>query len=127
MNSLSAKIPLGRVKFKMGDFVRITKEMAKFAKGYEQNFSTEIFQVVKFIQRMPQPVYELSDLQARPIEEKFYNYELVTVTVSSQTEFEIDKIVRTRNKHGIKQHLVKWRGYNETLNSWKNSSDIKKI
>ena len=44
-----------------------------------------------------------------------------------QTEFEIDKIVRTRNKICIKQHLVKWRGYDETFNSWVNSSDIKKI
>ena len=67
-------------------------------KGYEQTFSTEIFRVVKVIQRVPQPVYELSDLQARPIEGQFYNYELVKVTVSSQTEIHIDKIVRTRNK-----------------------------
>ena len=59
MNSLSAKIPQGRVEFKVEDFVRITKEKVIFAKGYEQKFSTEIFQVVKVIQRMPQPVYEL--------------------------------------------------------------------
>ena len=75
----------------------------KFAKGYEQTFSTEIFRVVKVIQRVPQPVYVLSDLQARPIEGQFYNYELVKITVSSQTEFHIEKIVRTRNKGGIKQ------------------------
>jgi hypothetical protein len=46
----------------VGDFVRITKEKVKFAKGYEQSFSTVIFQAVKVIQRMPQTVYELSDL-----------------------------------------------------------------
>jgi len=89
------------VKFKVGDLVRITKERVKFAKGYEQTFSTEIFRVVKVIRRVPQPVYELSDLQDRPMEGQFYNYELVKVTVSLQTEFEIDKIVRTRNKGGI--------------------------
>ena len=127
MNSLRSKIPEGRAKFKVGDLVRITKEKVKFAKGYEQTFSTEIFRVVKVIQRLPQPVYELSDLQARPIEGQFYNYELVKVTVSPQTEFHIDKIVRTRNKSGIKQHLVKWKGYDETFNSWVNASDIKKI
>ena len=53
MNSLSAKIPLGRVKFNVGDFVIITKEKVKFAKSFEQNYSTEIFQVAKDIQRMP--------------------------------------------------------------------------
>jgi len=70
-----------------GDLVRITKVKVKFGKGYEQNFSTEIFQVVKAIQRIPQPVYELSDLQARPIEQMFYNYELVKVTVSPNPSF----------------------------------------
>ena len=76
---------------------------------------------------MPQPVYELSDLQDRPIEGQFYNYELVRVTVSPQTQFEINKIVRTRNKESIKQHVVKWTGYDETFNSWVNASDIEKI
>ena len=127
MNTLRSKIPQGRVKFKAGDLVRITKEKLKFAKGYEQTFSTEIFRVVKVIQRMPQPVYELSDMQDRPIEGQFYNYELVKVTVSPQTEFQIDKIVRTRDRGGIKQHLVKWRGYDETFNSWVDATDIKRI
>ena len=98
MNSLWAKIPKGSVKYKVGDLVRITQEKVKFAKGYEQNFSTQIFQVVKVIRRVPQPVYELSDLQSRPIEGRFYNYELVKVVVSPDTEFQIDKIVRTRKK-----------------------------
>ena len=42
MNSLWAKIPQGNVKYKVGDLVRITKEKVKFAKGYEQTFSTVI-------------------------------------------------------------------------------------
>jgi len=33
--------------------------------------------------------------------------------------------VRTRKKSVIK-HLVKWKGYDETFNSWVNSFDIKK-
>jgi len=80
MNSLWAKIPQGSVKFKMGVLVRITKEKVKFAQGYEQTFSTEIFRIAKVIRRVPQPVYELRDLQNRTIEGQFYNYELVKVT-----------------------------------------------
>ena len=63
MISLWANIPKGRVKFKVGDLVRITKEKVKFAKGYEETFSTEIFRVAKVIQRVPQPVYDLTELQ----------------------------------------------------------------
>ena len=75
----------------MGCFERITKEKVMFAKGYEQNFAKEIFPIFNLIQRVPQPVYEISDLQARPIEGKFYNYEFVKVTVSYQAEFQIHK------------------------------------
>jgi hypothetical protein len=76
---------------------------------------------------MPQPVYELSDLQDCPIGGQFYNYEVVKVIVSPESEFQIDKIVRTRNQGGIKQRLVKWKGYDEAFNSWVNASDTKKI
>jgi hypothetical protein len=50
---------------------------------------------------MPQPVYELSELQARPIEGQFYNYEHVKITVSPETEIQIDKIVGSRMNGGI--------------------------
>ena len=73
MKSLWAKIPQGRVKFKVGILVRITKEKVKFAKWYEQTFSREVFRVAKFIQRVPQTVYELTDWQDRPIEGQLKN------------------------------------------------------
>ena len=110
VNSLRAKIPHGRVKFKVGDLVRITKQKVAFAKGYEQTFSTEILKVVKVITRVPQPVNELSDLQDRSIEGQFYSFKLGKVTASPETAFQIDNIVRTRNKNGLKQHFVKWKG-----------------
>jgi hypothetical protein len=34
--------------------------------------------------------------------------------------------VRTRNKNGIKQHLVKWWRYDETFNSWVNATLLRK-
>ena len=127
MNSLWVKIPQGRLKYKVGDLLRITNGKVKFAKGYEKTFSTEIFRVVKVIQRVPQRVYELSDLQDLPIKGQFYSYELVKVTVLPQTQFEIDKIVRTRKNGGIKQHIFKWRGSDETFHCWVNAYYIKKI
>ena len=42
MNSLWAKIPQGRVKYEVGDLVRVTKGKVNFAKRYEQIFSTDI-------------------------------------------------------------------------------------
>jgi len=54
-----AKIPHGRVYFKVGDLVRITKEKLSFLKHIKKTFSTEIIRVVKVIQRVRQPVYQL--------------------------------------------------------------------
>jgi hypothetical protein len=68
LNSLRAKIPHGRVKFKVGDLVRITRRKVAFDKGNEKTFSTKIFSVVKVITRVQQPVYNLSDLQDGGIE-----------------------------------------------------------
>jgi len=42
-------------------------------------------------------------------------YELVVVTVSTQREFKIAKLVRTANKGGVRQNIVKWGGYAETF------------
>jgi len=44
------------------------------------------FRVAKVIQRVPQPIYELTDLKDRPIECQLYNYEIGKVTVSPQTD-----------------------------------------
>jgi hypothetical protein len=118
LNTLRSKILQERVKFQGGDLVQITKENLKFAKGYQQMHSTEIFRVFKVIQRRPQPVYELTDLHSRPIEGQFYIYVLVKVTLSPEAEFKIDKIMCTRNRGGIKQYFVKWKGYDETFSSW---------
>ena len=94
--------------------MRITKERMMFAKGYEQIFYTEIFIIVRVIQPEPQPVYELSGLYICPIEDQYYNYEIVNFTVSPTTEFQIHKM-RTCNKNGNKRHLDKCRGLDVQL------------
>ena len=44
--------------------MRINKEKMPFTKAAEQNFSTEIFRVVKVIKRQPRAAYELQDVTA---------------------------------------------------------------
>jgi len=71
MNSRRRRIRVAKVKFSVGQYVRISKEKMKFAKGGEQTFSTEIFRITKVIEREPRPVYELEDLNKTPIEGQF--------------------------------------------------------
>ncbi|RWR98981.1 hypothetical protein B4U79_02968, partial [Dinothrombium tinctorium] len=49
-----------KTKFKEGDMVKIRKYKTPFEKGYKQNFTTEIFKVVKVRQTKP-VTYEIED------------------------------------------------------------------
>ena len=73
-------------KYSVGQHVRINKEKATFAKSSEQNFSTEVFRIVKVIPRTPSPVYELEDLNKQLIDRFFYQEELTPLNISKQTQ-----------------------------------------
>ena len=47
---------VGRVKFNVRHDVRISKEKMKFANGSEQNYTDEVYRIVKDIRRTPSPV-----------------------------------------------------------------------
>ena len=61
MNDKRSRARTVKAKSSVGQHLRISKEKMKFAKGYEQNFSTEIFRIAKVIERTPRPDYELED------------------------------------------------------------------
>jgi len=75
---------LSMLKFRVGQHVRISKEKMKFAKGGEQNYTTEIFKVSKVVHRTPRPVFELEDLRGQEIEGQFYSEELVPVRITNR-------------------------------------------
>jgi len=87
------RIRVAKVKFSVGQHVRISNENLKFVKSGEQNFSTEVFRITKLIEGRPRPVYELLDLNKTPIEGQFYAEELISVRISKETNYKIDKIL----------------------------------
>jgi hypothetical protein len=62
MHDKQSKIKTAVAKFRVGQHVRISKEKLKFAKGGEQNYTTEIFKIRYVVHRSPRLVYELDDL-----------------------------------------------------------------
>ena len=83
----------------------------KFAKGYEQNFTTGIFRNPKVIERIPRPVYELHNLNKTPIDDQFYQEDLNPIRVTRRTLHKIDKILDKRVRRGIAEYLVRLKGY----------------
>ena len=103
-------------KFKVGDHVRISKYKNVFAKEYVQNWSEEIF-IIKKIKNTVSWTYVLNDLNGEEIIGTFYENELQK---TDQKEFRIEKVLK---KKGDKLY-VKWKGYNNSFNSWIDKKDI---
>jgi hypothetical protein len=108
-NAKEARVHTKKAKYSVGQHVRISKKKMKFAMSVEQNFSTEVFQIIKVIHRTPRPVYELQDLNNQLIDGQFYE-ELTPVRITKQTQFKTDKIIATMVRRGIKQHLAGGKG-----------------
>lgn len=108
----------------VGDHVRITKYKHIFQKGYETNWSDEIFVIESIINRSPHLVYTLKDLQSEPITGTFYSKELQKVTYNPTMIYRIDKIIRSRRVGNRKEVFVKWKGYPNKFNSWIAASSL---
>ena len=112
MKILNEKEP----KFKVGDHVRISKYKNIFAKGYTQNWSEEVFVVSEIKNTIPW-TYVISDLNGEPIIGCFYEKELQK---TSQEKFRIEKVLKRK---GDKLY-VKWKGYDDSFNSWSDKKDL---
>jgi hypothetical protein len=108
-----------KIKYKVGDNVRISLHKGVFTKGYLANWSTEIFIIDKVNKTLP-PTYNLRDYTGRPITGCFYTEEI------SKTNFPnnylVEKVLR-KNRNRI---LVKWLGFDNSHNTWIKASDIEK-
>lgn len=114
-------------KLRIGDYVRITKYKHIFQKGYESNWSDEIFMITSIIERSPLVVYTLEDLKQEAIVGTFYEKELQKVFYDPTSKYKIDKIISSRYSGSRKQVLVKWKGYPDKFNSWILVSELKEI
>ena len=87
-----------------------------FSEGYTPNWSEEVFVVNKVENTVPW-TYLINDLNGKEIKGSFYEKELQK---TDQKEFRIVKVIK---KKGNKLY-AKWKGYDNSFNSWINKKDI---
>ena len=98
-----------KIKFEVGDRVRIALSKAKFDKGYIQNWSNEVFVISKIV--LDQPVVcKVKDDHGEDIDGSFYSQELMKTKMDT---FFVEKVLKTKIGKGLKMSLVKWKGYNK--------------
>ena len=105
---------------KTGDYVFMTRDKRRFTKGYKKRLTGELFRIRKVILTAP-VTYEVSDLAGDEIRGSFYEGELVKS--SRPSLFEIEEILRSSGG----RHLVKWRYYPKSMNSWVLDRDITRL
>ena len=102
-------------KFKVGDHVRISKYKNIFAKGYMPNWSEEIF-VTKKIKNTVPWTHVINDLNDEENIGTFYENELQG---TKQNVFRIEKVIKRKGE----KLYVKWKGYDNSFNSWIDKKD----
>ena len=109
-------------KFSLNETVRISKYKNIFEKGYEANFTEEIFKISKVFRGDPN-MYELQDHESEAIIGKFYESELSAVDKKDDV-YKVEKILKRKRVKGKDMVLVKWLGYDNKHNSWIPKEDI---
>lgn len=106
-----------KTKFKLGDFVRVSKYKKIFEKSYTPNYSTEIFKIIKIHTKFPE-LYYLTDYLGEKIHGGFYRQELTKVNDSNG--YLVEKILK--RKRG--KAYVKFLGFNSSHNDWVDADSI---
>lgn len=106
-----------KIRFNVGDYVRLSKYKHVFEKGYTPNWTTEIFRIRKILYTDP-IAYLLVDFEGKEIEGGVYAEELQLV--KHPDVYLVEKILKRRNN----QVFVKWLGFDSKFNSWIDKNDV---
>ena len=111
-----------KLKFSIGDRVRLKTDYGRtFARGYQEQFSQEVYRVESINERMGVPMYRIRSTDTDElIEGHCYANELQLVT-GEEVRFTV--LARRRGRGGP-EILVRWRGFSDRHNQWIPESDV---
>ena len=115
------KLNKSKIRYQIGDIVRIPKYLSVFTKEMLGKWTRELFKISKINNTIP-VTYNLVDLNDEPIEGTYYTEELQKVDKEILDEpFKIEKVIK-KNKD---KSLVKYFGYPDSFNEWILNSKLK--
>ncbi|NJL55215.1 DDE-type integrase/transposase/recombinase [bacterium] len=112
--------------FDVGDLVRLSRAKTPFKRGYQEQWTEEIFKICNRIPSHP-PRYKVKDLADEIIKGSFYEPELQRVPLTNDPadiQYKIERVISTKKVGRQKLSLVKWYGYSAKFNSYVPTSQI---
>lgn len=101
----------------------MSKVKSIFEKGYLPSWTEEEFFIDKINTKYTPTTYKVRDYSGNVIEGSFYRQEIQPVDRPDEI-FLIDHIVRTKREGGKTWHLIHWRGYPKSMDSWVEDKDL---
>jgi hypothetical protein len=121
-NSLSTSKT--KIKFSVGDYVRVSKVKMFGEKAHRGAWSRELYKIREIDAKQSVVCYYLVDLNGENITGKFYNEELQKV--KKPEYFEIDKVLKTKKVGKVKHYLVSFKDY-LSKPTWIPEGDLKRL
>jgi len=118
------KLKKSKPKFKVGDYVRISRQKGVFEKGHEYNFSYEVFKIEKVLNTDP-ITYSLTDYDGDPIEGSFYQDEILKTVIPDYMI--MDKVLKERKKGRKKEYFVSFIGWPSKFNRWLSEKEFEYV
>ena len=119
MNNLKEK-KVPDITVSKNSHVRMLAKERKFNRGYEPNWTEEIYKVKKISPKG----YNLEDLLGESIKGTFYEPEVQKISKRPARRYDIEKIVKYRGTGKKRQALIKWKGYGDKFNTWEPVKNI---
>lgn len=113
-----------RYRYKINDLVRLSHLKHIFRRGYNQQFTGEIFKVSKRFHLQGIPMYKVRDFNEELIEGDFYENDLQKVDKSEDSLWLIEKVIKKRVRKGQTELFIKFESWPEKFNQWVKESDI---
>ena len=89
---------MGRPRYRLGQWVRISRIKGKFEKGFHPSWSAAVYQVIGIDRNIP-ILYTVQDYYGEPITGRFYESELQTV--KDPDVFLAEEVLQRKKQRGV--------------------------
>lgn len=103
-----------------GDIVRLAYDRGVFDKGYWRTHTDNTATVEEVLNR-EQPMYVLKDYSGT-LPRRYYGQEVQRI---EEPAYRVERVIKTRERNGKKEFLVKFVGYPSSQNQW--VSDLEQV